>query len=320
MRGHFISGPAALLVLLFFFLPWVTVSCSGQPLGQFTGYDLAVGAPLFVGTDAVGVPSLPALPGDRFLFVVPGVALLTLLWVGLAFARQPWARLLGLGVVLTAVSGLALLAWRWAILRLTITPLMTVVYEPGLWLTMGGLVGILLGGVVSIVRPRQATAADLDAEPQPTVTLPPLEIALNPTPDLSPEPATAVADFPPVPPGSPASEQTELIAAVPETLAWLVIRDGDQAGSQYRLFAKTLIGRHPTNDVALPDSAMSSVHAVITWENGRFTLNDLQSTNGVYVKEVGDYSWRRVNTAVLNNNMQIKLGRTVFHMLVIAAP
>jgi hypothetical protein len=44
MHGRFISGPAALFILLFFFLPWIIVSCNGTPIGELSGYDLARGS------------------------------------------------------------------------------------------------------------------------------------------------------------------------------------------------------------------------------------------------------------------------------------
>ncbi len=38
-----IAGPAGFIVLIFFFLPWITVSCSGQELIEASGLDLAQG-------------------------------------------------------------------------------------------------------------------------------------------------------------------------------------------------------------------------------------------------------------------------------------
>lgn len=41
--SSFIAGPAGVLVVLFFFLPWVTLSCSGGFEVEASGYDLATG-------------------------------------------------------------------------------------------------------------------------------------------------------------------------------------------------------------------------------------------------------------------------------------
>ncbi|MCA9971300.1 MAG: FHA domain-containing protein, partial [Anaerolineales bacterium] len=159
------------------------------------------------------------------------------------------------------------------------------------------------------VDPPAQTPVDwnLTDAPPPTPAAPSVsQTAVPPTTVQLPDPASDPVD------------KTEILADQPTVLAWLVIRDGAQAGSQYRLFNRTTIGRHATNDIVLDDSAVSAVHAMVAWEDGEFVLHDLQSTNGVYLKESAGYSWQRVETAVLGDTMQIKLGRTVFHMMVVA--
>ncbi|MCB8984521.1 MAG: FHA domain-containing protein [Ardenticatenaceae bacterium] len=351
MRGKFITGPVAVLVLLFFFLPWVTVSCSGQPLGQFSGYELARGI----------TTGVAALPGDTALFSVPLVALIALLGTGLAFIKRDWERPSGFVTAAAAALGLLVLLWRWFNYQSEADPLVTVSYEPGLWLTLLGLLLILGGGVLSIVWPRRtvvtaspaaagpppfapqtfqafeepprpALATILDeAEPTPVSARPrPTADSLAQTPidwNLTDARSKAPAGETAVPPTEmqlPDTavdlpiEKTEILADQPTILAWLIIRDGELAGSQYRLFNRTNIGRHPTNDIVLEDSAVSAVHATVVWDDGQFMLHDLQSTNGVYLKEAVGYSWQRVETAVLQDTMQIKLGRTVFHMMIVA--
>ena len=66
MRGKAISGATAVLILAFFFLPWVSVSYYGHVLGQFSGYQLAVGA---------GEYALDGLNGRSVLFLIPLSAL-----------------------------------------------------------------------------------------------------------------------------------------------------------------------------------------------------------------------------------------------------
>jgi hypothetical protein len=183
---------------------------------------------------------------------------------------------------------------------------------PGLWLTLAGLALIIAGGAVAFVVARRKTAvAPIPAPiPQPPTTTsqdnPPVSEPTPPQENAQPLPETAVDN-----------DKTEILNDSPTLLAWLIIRDGEQAGGQYRLFTKTMIGRHPVNDIVLVDSAMSAIHASVAWENDQFVLYDLQSTNGVYVKESAEYSWRRVTTAVLHDAMQIKLGRTVFHVMMV---
>jgi len=320
MRGKYISGPAAVLVLVCFFLPWVTVSCSGQPIGQFSGYDLAAGV------SAAAVP----IPGDGWLFLVPIVALVTLVGGALAIVNRDWERATGVAVTAVSLLGLLLLTWRWLRFRALSGTLVAAATEPGLWLALAGLALMVLGGVLSVIWPGRATAVTSRLSATQPSAKPPVRASsgtVNSAPlaaaarNLAETPATsgAEAEVEPLSIADTAVRPIDRLEDQPAVLAWLIIRDGEQAGSQFRLRHKTVIGRHPSNDIVLDDSAMSTIHASVVWENGQFVLRDLQSTNGVYVKEVGGYSWQRVETAVLQNATQIKLGRTVLHMMIVAS-
>ena len=63
-----------------------------------------------------------------------------------------------------------------------------------------------------------------------------------------------------------------------------------------------LIGRDPQNDVVLDDRRVSRKHAEIRLRLGRYTLYDLQSTNGTYV------NGRRVAEKVLEDGDKISVG------------
>ena len=63
-----------------------------------------------------------------------------------------------------------------------------------------------------------------------------------------------------------------------------------------------LIGRDPQNDVVLDDRRVSRKHAEIRLRLGRYTLYDLQSTNGTYV------NGRRVAEKVLEDKDKISIG------------
>jgi pSer/pThr/pTyr-binding forkhead associated (FHA) protein len=63
-----------------------------------------------------------------------------------------------------------------------------------------------------------------------------------------------------------------------------------------------LIGRDPGNDVVLDDRRVSRKHAEIRLRLGRYTLYDLQSTNGTYV------NGRRVAEKVLDDGDRISIG------------
>ncbi len=49
--------------------------------------------------------------------------------------------------------------------------------------------------------------------------------------------------------------------------------------------ATASIGRSSTNDIAVPEQHVSRQHAVITYRNGVFMLNDLGSANGTFVND-----------------------------------
>ncbi len=70
-----------------------------------------------------------------------------------------------------------------------------------------------------------------------------------------------------------------------------------------------LIGRDPQNDVVLDDRRVSRKHAEIRLRLGRYTLYDLQSTNGTYV------NGRRVAEKVLDDGDKISVGglELLFH-------
>ena len=98
--------------------------------------------------------------------------------------------------------------------------------------------------------------------------------------------------------------------------AMLVLLDGQFSGSEYRLTAEeTLIGRNPTTDITLLDESISREHAIVAWdaEDGVFTIEDLQSTNGTRV------NGKRVRSSPLADGDAIQVGHTRFRFLVAEA-
>ncbi|MEE9608410.1 MAG: FHA domain-containing protein [Myxococcota bacterium] len=92
----------------------------------------------------------------------------------------------------------------------------------------------------------------------------------------------------------------------------LVICSGEFEGMEYKLSsAETLIGRNPTTNVTLLDENMSREHAIVVRdeENGSFTVEDLQSTNGTKV------NGKRTRSAVLADGDEIEIGHTRFRFL-----
>lgn len=85
-RGPFfynLGRGAKLLALLFFFLPWVTVSCAGQELASMSGYELAAGS-VTVTNPMTGARETPPGGGERDLPVIVAACLI-LIGLGATF-------------------------------------------------------------------------------------------------------------------------------------------------------------------------------------------------------------------------------------------
>lgn len=64
-------------------------------------------------------------------------------------------------------------------------------------------------------------------------------------------------------------------------MAFLLIQSGDMSGQRIELDQKeTSLGRAPDNVIAIPSGAVSSHHLKILREENKYTLIDLDSTNG----------------------------------------
>lgn len=96
-----IGRGAKLLALLFFFLPWVTVSCGGQELASMSGYDMAMGS-VTVTNPMTGAKETPPGAGERDM---PTIAAAVLIIVALG-ATFVLSRSLG-GLVAAAGSVVA---------------------------------------------------------------------------------------------------------------------------------------------------------------------------------------------------------------------
>jgi pSer/pThr/pTyr-binding forkhead associated (FHA) protein len=78
---------------------------------------------------------------------------------------------------------------------------------------------------------------------------------------------------------------------------------------KYPLGKETTIGRAHTNHIVLKEARISRQHAIIRQAGKEFVIEDLQSSNGVYV------NGERLKEHVLTNGDQIQIGDFVmeFH-------
>lgn len=94
--------------------------------------------------------------------------------------------------------------------------------------------------------------------------------------------------------------------------AKLQILNGGFEGMSYELVQEeTLIGRNPTTDITLLDEGISREHAIVLFDEaeGRYAVEDLQSTNGTKV------NGKRVRSSPLQNGDELQIGHTIFRFL-----
>jgi pSer/pThr/pTyr-binding forkhead associated (FHA) protein len=94
--------------------------------------------------------------------------------------------------------------------------------------------------------------------------------------------------------------------------ATLVIRQGTQAGMSFVISGtQAIIGREEGLDVVLQDPESSRRHARISWQSGRYVVEDMGSTNGTFVNGL-----QITTPRPLNPGDSISIGQTalVFQM------
>ncbi len=86
----------------------------------------------------------------------------------------------------------------------------------------------------------------------------------------------------------------------------LIITRGTGEGQIFNLSGESAlsIGRAPTNDIPLNDTAVSGEHCRVRPEEGNFVLHDLKSTNGTYVNE------KRISRHRLAEGDVVRVGET----------
>ncbi|MGH2452003.1 MAG: FHA domain-containing protein [Candidatus Limnocylindria bacterium] len=87
-----------------------------------------------------------------------------------------------------------------------------------------------------------------------------------------------------------AMRSEEAAAARPSGIAYLVVqrshRGGPRVGDRLPLRAMSAIGRDAGNDVVVSDEAASARHATLSFSDGDWWIDDLESTNGTLLNGV----------------------------------
>jgi hypothetical protein len=154
MFGHKLGGAGAAAVLVFFFAPWVLFSCGAQPVGEYSGYALASGQWI------AGLPDSGKInPNENIftmLFWVPVCAGAVAVVAGFALLKQSafLARVID-GLIMVVLAGAALYITydrMQATEKTLIGSMVLAQWQYGLYMTMAGLVCILLGGALALMQ------------------------------------------------------------------------------------------------------------------------------------------------------------------------
>lgn len=94
------------------------------------------------------------------------------------------------------------------------------------------------------------------------------------------------------------------------TLTRILVTDGPLAGTTIPLGqASIIVGRSPDSALVLDDSYSSSRHARFFREDGQWFVEDLQSTNGTFVRG------QRIDQPIaLQAGMKVVIGQTTFEL------
>jgi pSer/pThr/pTyr-binding forkhead associated (FHA) protein len=74
-----------------------------------------------------------------------------------------------------------------------------------------------------------------------------------------------------------------------QVVGWFVALTGQQKGEDFRIReGPNTIGSAPDADVVLHDTAISGKHASLRYKDQKFTITDLDSTNGTFLNDRAD--------------------------------
>ncbi len=281
--GYRIATPAAVVLLVAFFLPWITVSCAGQPVGQFSGLDLTMGV------EGAG----GAMPD---LFLIPLAGLLAIVLAFLAAKNgviKPALDVFALGA-LAILPVIVLLLRFYGAQQEAAASGFGLHFRLGFYGVVLGLLGLAAGGIWNWWEHKHASAT-----PDPWFGIsasspPPLPQPLPPPPT---DPEAAKLGPTEVPP--------TVLPAQSIPRAELIILKGEFEGRRFPLLGDNiLIGRSVRCDIQIPDRSVSREHVRIRYYEGQWFIQDQQSAAGVVV------NGRKILAGPLQNGDVIQLGET----------
>lgn len=92
----------------------------------------------------------------------------------------------------------------------------------------------------------------------------------------------------------------------PPVVGWFVAMSGEQRGEDFRVReGKNLLGSGPEAQIVIRDSTISGQHASLRYEDGKFYLTDLDSSNGTYLNN------KKIAREELKDNDVIRVGEVL---------
>ena len=89
----------------------------------------------------------------------------------------------------------------------------------------------------------------------------------------------------------------------PPIVGWFVAMNGEQKGEDFRVRdGKNVVGSASDAQILLRDSTVSAQHASIRYEDGKFLLTDLDSSNGTYLND------RKIAREQIRDNDVVRFG------------
>jgi len=86
-------------------------------------------------------------------------------------------------------------------------------------------------------------------------------------------------------------------------VGWFVAMSGDQRGEDFRVReGKNLLGSGAEAQIVLRDTTVSGQHASLRYEDGKFFITDLDSSNGTYLND------KKIAREELKDNDVLRIG------------
>lgn len=150
--GHFIAIPATILLLIAFFLPWITVLNQNTALGHVTGYEIANG----VKDETIKQAGEAFDTGaNLYLWLIPVVAIISLVVAGMALSSRGAPGLILGSYLLTCIVGLGVVCTKFIQMQADFTrvdreasSLINFGYETGWWFTVAASFFMLVAAYV----------------------------------------------------------------------------------------------------------------------------------------------------------------------------